>query len=567
MLKTLQLYLGRDLAKVTGLALVAFTLVMTVFAIIEPLRKRGLSGEQVFALFLFTLPTMVSLTLPIAALFAATIVYGRFSQDNELLASHASGIASIGLLKPALLLGGLVTIVSLLMSYYVAPKMVKLAQTAIKASIQDYIYSDFKTEGYMLLEHKYLLSADEARPADGTLLGVTMIDISKLRMASQGDGTEQLDNVRLAVASEARLDFKEVDGEVFVTPTFKDLGGNWSGYESPGHEETLFWPIEQPIPNPVIEKPAWYGWDKLHRAMVNPLENETIREDFEKIKRKIGYAWLAREITKTIKAGEVYDKLGSPKKTCRIQASSAVALPNGITKLESAKPDSDGDIQPQRVSVQITSDDQRRNYTADWAQIVPEWFPMKKASVVTIELFGNVMVDVRELGETSTTQTSDAPAQQGSRKSREKVGGLNIPPHILQRASRVTWAQIETNVENLTSDPAVQDSAKKLKTVIIPKILRKVLAEIHSRFAYGISCFLLVSMGAAMGLLFKGGQIMSAFTLSVIPASLVIVLVLMGKNIVSNVDTPQVIGMAAIWIGVIALLVADILIYMRLASK
>ena len=93
------------------------------------------------------------------------------------------------------------------------------------------------------------------------------------------------------------------------------------------------------------------------------------------------------------------------------------------------------------------------------------------------------------------------------------------------------------------------------------------LAEIHARFAYGLSCFLLVSMGAAMGLMFKGGQVMSAFTLAVIPASLVIVMVLMGKKIISNPDSPQVFGMAAIWIGVVALLFADVLIYMRLARK
>ena len=99
--KTLHRYLGIELARVTGLALVAFTLVLTVFAIIEPLRKEGLSGSQAMVLFVFTVPILLSLTLPIAALFAASIVYGRFSQDNELLASRASGISTLTLLRPA----------------------------------------------------------------------------------------------------------------------------------------------------------------------------------------------------------------------------------------------------------------------------------------------------------------------------------------------------------------------------------------------------------------------------------------------------------------------------------
>ena len=92
MTKTLYIYLSRDLAKVTLMALVAFTLVMTIFGVLEPLRKQGLSGLQALSLFGFTMPVMLSLTFPIAALFAATFVYGRFSQNNELLAAWASGV-------------------------------------------------------------------------------------------------------------------------------------------------------------------------------------------------------------------------------------------------------------------------------------------------------------------------------------------------------------------------------------------------------------------------------------------------------------------------------------------
>ena len=109
MLRTLHFFLARELAKVTLMSLVAFTLVMTVFAIIEPLRKQGLSSDQVISFLGYTLPMMVSLTLPIAALFGATIVYGRFSQDNELQACRAGGIATVRLLEPAIVLGVLVT--------------------------------------------------------------------------------------------------------------------------------------------------------------------------------------------------------------------------------------------------------------------------------------------------------------------------------------------------------------------------------------------------------------------------------------------------------------------------
>ena len=86
MTRTLDKYLGKDLAKATALAAVCFTLVLTVVVVIEPLRKQGLSGMQALALFGYSLPLSLSLALPVGALFAATMVYGRFAHDNELMA-------------------------------------------------------------------------------------------------------------------------------------------------------------------------------------------------------------------------------------------------------------------------------------------------------------------------------------------------------------------------------------------------------------------------------------------------------------------------------------------------
>ena len=127
MLKTLHSYLLKDLLKVSLLSLVAITLLMSVLVIIQPLRKLGLAGEQLLQLFLYTIPVMLSLTRPIATLFAGTLVYGRFSQDNELLAAKASGISALSLLRPALGMGVVVTLLSLAMINVVAPRLSNLA--------------------------------------------------------------------------------------------------------------------------------------------------------------------------------------------------------------------------------------------------------------------------------------------------------------------------------------------------------------------------------------------------------------------------------------------------------
>ena len=530
-------------------------MVMTIFAIIEPLRRRGLATNQVLSLFVYTLPVMVSLTMPIAALFAATIVYGRFSQDNELLASKASGIATISLLKPALALGALVTIVSLSMNYYVTPKMAELGGKAIKAGIRGFIYNEFKSNGYISLGNKYLFHADDVIEDADTLIGVAVVDISKLRAAGGADDIANRNLVRTAVASEAKLDFKDDGGDIFITAEFKNPGGDWAGFESAGYGGSLKLPFPEALPNPIKEKPSWYGWRKLHQALANPAESEVIRVEFDKIRRRISYAWLADEIASTINSGQPYKKLGSSDKSCEISAGSASVLDGGAVRLKAGA--------SERVVVRVLSDRGGRTLSGDRAVIRSSWEPLEKVSFVTIERHGAVRVEVDPSGDSDAGESSaEAP-----RKDTDKIGELDIPAHIVQRAENTDYMAIATNVEELTTDRQVLDNIKELKNYAIPKIRGQVLAEIHGRFAYGLSCFLLVSMGAGLGLWFRGGQIMSAFALTAVPATLVIVMILMGKEVVSNPDAPKLMGLLGIWSGVAMLLVADVLLYLRLMRK
>jgi lipopolysaccharide export LptBFGC system permease protein LptF len=87
---------------------------------------------------------------------------------------------------------------------------------------------------------------------------------------------------------------------------------------------------------------------------------------------------------------------------------------------------------------------------------------------------------------------------------------------------------------------------------LLPKLLGKVAAEMHWRIAYAVCCLLMVLIGAAMGLILRGGQILAAMAISAVPAALVIVLLLAGKELIHNpkVTWGYVLGVAIIWGGV-----------------
>ena len=96
---TLHGYILRELLKTLGLTLAALTVLFTMGGgLYNVIRYEGVSAADVLSFIPLLLPIVLTLTLPIAALFAATMVYGRLAADNELVACRA---AVYGALVPA----------------------------------------------------------------------------------------------------------------------------------------------------------------------------------------------------------------------------------------------------------------------------------------------------------------------------------------------------------------------------------------------------------------------------------------------------------------------------------
>jgi len=75
-------------------------------------------------------------------------------------------------------------------------------------------------------------------------------------------------------------------------------------------------------------------------------------------------------------------------------------------------------------------------------------------------------------------------------------------------------------------------------------------SEIHSRASFAVSCLILVMIGCALGMMFKTGNYLSAFALSVIPALLTICLMITGQHVSENsVANSLSLGLSLIWAG------------------
>ncbi len=538
--RTLHGYISRDLLKVTGLALVAFTLVMTIFAVIEPLRKRGLASGQVASLFAYTLPMMLSLTVPIAALFAATIVYGRFSQDNELTACRASGISTISLLKPALVLGAIAMVISMVLSNFVAPKMTELLARSVKANALGIAARQLRTQNYIKRKggtkgRTQIIHADAVVQRGNRLILFGVV-------AAEGKDPQQL---RVMAATKAYAQFTTGDDKTYIgvyldNPVVLQRGG-----ERIIREKSQ--PLLLPVPNPAQEKPSWYNWSKLLRTRSKPEVNSEIRGIMDAMRREMNHDMFHGDVAQVLGSARPYDKLRDSQNVYVIRAAKVERTTDGSLILRSALK-ADGTRVPVEVTV-LRNGRTHQVATADSGMVWAKPNPLSGESLAAIELTGSV--GVMNPGEGTT------------RPPKWEVGKLAIPPDILERGKEVMPEDM------IEGDPVLGRGLAllpRLKTRIA-KLRAKIRGEIHSRLAFGLSCFLLVGLGAALGLIFRGGQVISAFAISVVPGSIAIVMIIMGKKMVTNPDVSETHGIAIIWGGIAGLLLAEIIIYARLSRK
>src|SRR5438477_1177313 len=135
MSKTLFWYLLKDLLRIFLMTSATLAGIMSFGALLRPLTQHGLGLGQVGQILTYFSPAMTTYSLPIAALFATTIVYGRLSADNELTACRACGISSIMMTAPAFLLGLIVALISLAFLSFIVPVFTLKVEKVIYSNI------------------------------------------------------------------------------------------------------------------------------------------------------------------------------------------------------------------------------------------------------------------------------------------------------------------------------------------------------------------------------------------------------------------------------------------------
>ena len=95
---------------------------------------------------------------------------------------------------------------------------------------------------------------------------------------------------------------------------------------------------------------------------------------------------------------------------------------------------------------------------------------------------------------------------------------------------------------------------------------KSISSEVHTRLVFGIGCITLVLFAIALGVVFRGGHLLSAFGTSAIPAGILVIFIMSGKELTKtkNTSMPESTGVLLMWSGLIILSAACFMLYRKI---
>jgi lipopolysaccharide export LptBFGC system permease protein LptF len=540
MSKTLFWYVLKDLLRIFAMASGALAGIMSFAGLLKPLTQTGLDAGQVGAILYYFWPAMSTYSLPVAALFATTMVYGRLSADNELTAMRASGISYWSISQPALLLGLTVSIISLLFLCFLVPVFTLKVEKVIYSNLGKIVATEVETSHVIRLDKDavhaqgaVLAPADPARPNVQQVMLVGPMIVQYERPEAGQDkkwrNPREFYTARTAVVT---IEQSGESDEVKVTATLE--GGvkfprRFAGGIVGGVSETTFGPIT--LPSPIKENSKFMVLDKLHDIWRDPGQARAVKEVVGLLVEREQQRGLVKDYVGRLKGPERGLTLRAGDETYVITPGNSIIEADEDRIYMTAR--SAAKDEPRLVRLRNGNEE----LVADAGQIKLKLFPDPASGRATVSA---------EL-EQATVKTG------GDVMQRESFPPQQFSVELSEGLKKVAS---KTAVDYLQDKKLPAKDYYRLKREIF-RIGNQVLAEMNNRASFAVSCLILVMVGCALGIMFKSGNFLTAFAVSVVPALISIVLIVTGQHTCENVPwvidahfrNPLNLGIALIWSG------------------
>jgi len=533
MVSILHRYIFREILKVFALASLALSLILSLGMILRPIQEISVGAAQVLNLISYMMPITLTFVLPMAALFASSLVYGRFAADNELDACRASGIGMYSLVFPGLVLAIMVSIANLFLSFSVTPAFVQRAETSLKADAQKIIFRNIQQKGfYKSPEGNWLVYADYADLKNESLSGVVVTEVKHSKVTR----IVWCSDAWVRIEPQSRFNEVRIDA---IKPWLAEMSGGRTSYTQSDKLSII-----KEFPPLLGDDIKFKKIDEIKKIREDFMNFNPVAKDAYQVLGQYAAELLSQYINETITSGDKYCRLFSGQKLLKFTAESCTINPNqqiSLTAvsaeeyLDGSSSDWDRTLKGPQAVLQVDIESGRPVVTFVFYNA--NWRTKAGSSGIADRLtFQNILLPdaVQQiLTDTSAASLLDCLSEVNINKNLADSGG---PSSYLQ-----------TQKENLDAR--------------IRKVKSEIKAETHWRLSFGIGCVPLVLIGIGMGIIKKGGHLLSAFGASSIPAAVLVVCVISGKHLIENPGASASLGTLIIWLGPLLLFLIAAVIY------
>jgi lipopolysaccharide export LptBFGC system permease protein LptF len=541
---TLHGYILRELLKTFGLALAALTALFTMGGgLYNVVRFEGISATDVFAFIPILIPIVVTLTMPMAALFAATMVYGRLAADNELQACRAAGINIHRLLLSVVLLAVFVAAFTMLVGNFVIPDFMQQIDNFARSNVRDLVAQQLQHKGFIHRgradEPRYTITAEKVQGVSDAALrakgfevadGLSYLLITNPTFLNVDRGGEL---VRFTVAQHVLCAFDTRVSPLEVTFHVQDGEDFEVGKRALRIDQQQIGPVQVPLPSPfrltTTDLRALWRWRRAPWEVPKMLEGlQRFLTDMTRL-RFGAYCAAHLQNGRTLRLTDDYGQ------EYAISARNAQAASDGATL--------------NRVHIEVRTPQQvlKTVYDADLGEISAA--PFLKRMLVGIRLNKTATRDVLEYDVRAGVKTSPR------HKEALSIEQVLLPAEVQQEIGLYTAQAVLDPTVSLPTDGALAGRRLGLQK-LAREYARKIVATINFRLGYTSSVLVTLLMGAALGVIFRGSRALAAFALALVPFFTVLVLIVIGQKLTEDAQTTRI-GPLVAWGSLVLVLVAD----------
>ena len=548
MLFTLHKYIFRELFRVFILAVVALTLMLSLGSILQPIQEYGVGPRQVLYLMGYFLPITLTFVLPMAALFACSLVYGRFAGDSELDACRASGISLLRLVYPGLSLAIMVAVANLILSFYVMPVFVHRAEKSLKTDAKKILFRNIKSKGYYELppDYRYLIYADKVNQENDTLSGVVVIEMKDNKIK------------KIFTAEIAKVSFNP--HEKFNEVQILAYNSSQMGAESEAGAE--WGSLTAELGSLLADEIKFKKIDEMRKIKADLMSFDPIARLARDTYAQLIIELLAQDIKTAITRNSEPSETPADNADDDLRFYELLGTPNSVKFIAGRCIAGNEEIEisgeEEVVVMEYETDSKRPIRTLSCEKAMLHIVGDKLAPTLTMDIY-----NWKEEGSVELTM-------------RHLISGLIPPPVVDATANQFKTEGGSLRVEKLASElsqlPVLKSSSnlRSLKRDLLKEIessLVRIKAEIHTRLVFGAGCIPMILIGIGLGIIKKGGHLLSAFGASCIPAAVLIVCIMSGKNLIKNPGSQSITGVALMWAGLVFLILLAAVIYRRLLKN